>query len=132
MPTDPRALLRSRSYLRLLVIAAVLGVPVSAAAYGFLAPVSYLQPEIFTHLPRGLGFHTEPVWWPLPVLAAGGVLTGLAIVYLPGTGGAHPAEGFKAPRAPTPAEVPGVILAAPATLIFGAVIGPGAPPIATP
>src|SRR6478609_8949473 len=130
MPSDPRALLRSRAYLRLLVIAAALGVPVSAAAYGFLALVSYLQSEIFTHLPHGLGFEAEPVWWPLPVLAVGGVLTGLAIRYLPGTGGAHPAEGFKTHRAPTPAELPGVILAALATLIFGAVLGPEAPLIA--
>ena len=130
MPSDPRALLRSRAYLRLLVIAAALGVPVSAAAYGFLALVSYLQSEIFTHLPHGLGFQAEPVWWPLPVLAMGGVLTGLAIRYLPGTGGAHPAEGFKTHRAPTPAELPGVILAALATLIFGAVLGPEAPLIA--
>jgi len=130
MPSDPRALLRSRAYLRLLVIAAALGVPVSAAAYGFLALVGYLQPEIFTHLPHGLGFQAEPVWWPLPVLAVGGVLTGLAIRYLPGTGGAHPAEGFKTHRAPTPAELPGVILAALATLIFGAVLGPEAPLIA--
>src|SRR5881394_1486569 len=120
MPSDPRALLRSRAYLRLLVIAAALGVPVSAAAYGFLALVGYLQPEIFTHLPHGLGFQNVPVWWPLPVLAVGGVLTGLAIRYLPGTGGARPAEGFKMHRAPTPAEMPGVILAALATLIFGA------------
>jgi len=70
------------------------------------------------------------VWWPLPVLAVGGLLTGLAIRYLPGTGGAHPAEGFKTHRAPTPAELPGVILAALATLIFGAVLGPEAPLIA--
>jgi hypothetical protein len=55
VPSDPRALLRSRSYLRLLLIAAVLGVPVSAAAYGFLALVNYLQPEIFTHLPLVAG-----------------------------------------------------------------------------
>ena len=130
MPSDPRALLRSRAYLRLLVLAAALGVPVSAAAYGFLALVSYLQSEIFTHLPHGLGFQAEPVWWPLPVLAVGGLLTGLAIRYLPGTGGAHPAEGFKTHRAPTPAELPGVILAALATLIFGAVLGPEAPLIA--
>ncbi len=67
---DPVALLRSRSYLMLLVLAAILGVPISAA-YGFLALASYLQKEIFTHLPHGLGFSTEPVWWPLPVLAVG-------------------------------------------------------------
>ena len=88
-PPDPVALLRSRSYLMLLVLAAILGVPISAAAYGFLALVSYLQKEIFTHLPHGLGFSTEPVWWPLPALAVGGVLAGLAIRYLPGRGGPH-------------------------------------------
>jgi H+/Cl- antiporter ClcA len=86
---DPVALLRSRSYLILLVLAAILGVPISAAAYGFLALVSYLQKEIFTHLPHGLGFSAEPVWWPLPALAVGGVLAGLAVRYLPGEAGPH-------------------------------------------
>jgi H+/Cl- antiporter ClcA len=127
MPSNPLALLRSRSYLRLLAIAAVLGVPVSAAAYGFLALVSYLQKELFTHLPNGLGFRAEPVWWPLPVLAAGGVLAALAIRYLPGEGGPSPAGGFKLHGAPTPAQLPGVVLAALATLIFGAVLGPEMP-----
>src|SRR5215831_4034302 len=54
-PPDPVAMLRSRAYLGLLVVAAVLGVPISAAAFGFLALVSYLQKELFTHLPHGLG-----------------------------------------------------------------------------
>ena len=130
MPSDPRALLRSRAYVRLLVVAAILGVPVSAAAYGFLALVNYLQQEIFSHLPHGLGFRGEPWWWPLPVLALGGLLTGLTIRYLPGTAGARPAEGFKVHKAPTPADLPGVILAALATLVFGAVLGPEAPLIA--
>jgi H+/Cl- antiporter ClcA len=130
MPTDPRALLRSRSYLQLLILAAVFGVPVSAAAYGFLKLVSYLQQEIFTHLPHGLGFSTEPVWWPLPVLAVGGILAGLAIKYLPGNGGASPADGFKMHGPPTPVQLPGVFLAALATLICGAVLGPEAPLIA--
>jgi len=124
------ALLRSRSYLRLLILAAILGVPISAAAYGFLALVSYLQEEIFTHLPRGLGFATEPVWWPLPVLVVGGVLAGFAIRYLPGKGGASAAGGFAMHAPPTPIQLPGVILAALATLVFGAVLGPELPLIA--
>jgi len=126
-PADPAALLRSREYVRLLVVAAILGVPVSAAAYGFLALVDYLQKEIFTHLPHGLGFSTEPLWWPLPVLAVGGVLAALAISYLPGRGGPSPAGGFKLHGPPAPAQLPGVILAALATLIFGAVLGPEMP-----
>lgn len=127
---DPLAMLRSRSYLRLLVIAAVLGVPISAIAYGFLALVSYLQKEIFTHLPHGLGFSAEPAWWPVPVVAVGGVLAALAIKYLPGRGGASPADGFKLHGPPEPSQLAGVVLAALATLIFGAVLGPEMPLIA--
>jgi H+/Cl- antiporter ClcA len=127
---DPVALLRSRSYLRLLILAAILGVPISAAAYGFLALVTYLQEEIFTHLPHGLGFSTEPVWWPLPVLVVGGVLAALAIQYLPGRGGASPAAGFALHAPPTAVQLPGVILAALATLVFGVVLGPEMPLIA--
>ena len=128
-PADPAALLRSRAYLRLLAFAAILGVPISAAAYGFLALATYLQKEIYTHLPHGLGFATEPVWWPLPVLGAGGVLAAFAIQYLPGRGGPSPAGGFKMHGPPAPAQLPGVILAALATLVFGMVLGPELPTI---
>jgi H+/Cl- antiporter ClcA len=130
-PQDPQLLLRSKSYLRLLILAAVLGAPVSAAAYGFLALVAYLQPEIFTHLPNGLGFHGEPPWWPLPVLIVAGLLVAPVIRFLPGKGGHSPADGFKPGRgAPTPAQLPGVVLAALATLSLGVVLGPEAPLIA--
>ena len=95
-PPDPQALLRSRSYVQLLVLAALLGVPVSAAAYGFLALVDWLQESLFTDLPKTLGFDSAPVWWPLPLLALVGLLVALAIRYLPGTGGHSPADGFKA------------------------------------
>ncbi len=130
-PGDPQALLRSKSYLGLLILAAALGVPVSAAAYGFLALVAYLQPQVFTHLPNGLGFHGAPPWWPLPVLTVAGLLVAPAIRFLPGTGGHSPADGFQPGEgAPTPAELPGVLLAALATLSLGVVLGPEAPLIA--
>ena len=125
------ALLRSRSYLGLLVLAAAIGVPISAAAWGFLYLVNHLQQWIFTDpLPRWLGFHGEPLWWPLPLLALAGVLVASAILYLPGTGGHSPADGFKAGGAPSPIEIPGVLLAALASLALGVVIGPEAPLIA--
>ena len=97
---DPLALLRSRSYLALLVLAAIVRRAVSAAAYFFLALVSKLQGWIFTSLPRGLGFHGEPLWWPIPPLVLAGVLVGLTIRYLPGKGGRSPADGFKAGEGP--------------------------------
>ena len=97
-PPDPMATLRSRAYVILLVLAAILGVPISAAAYGFLALVSGLQQEVFIHLPHGLGLSTVPAWWPLPMLVIGGVLAALAIRYLPGHGGPSPAPGFACQR----------------------------------
>ena len=128
---DPAALLRSRSYLVLLALAAIIGVPISAVAYGFLALVSKLQQWVFTDLPKGLGFHGTPLWWPLPALALAGLLVGLTLRHLPGTGGHSPADGLQA-GGPPPAlvDLPGVALAALATLSLGAVLGPEAPLIA--
>jgi chloride channel protein, CIC family len=124
---DPLALLRSRAYLRLLALAALVGVPISAAAYGFLKLVAVLQDALFTDLPDALGFDTPPTWWPLPLLALSGLLVALAILRLPGTGGHSPADGFKPAGALPPVELPGVFLAALATLSFGVVLGPEAP-----
>lgn len=130
-PPDPAALLRSRSYVVLLVLAAIIGVPISVVAYGFLTLVTKLQQWVFTDLPQGLGFHAAPLWWPVPFLALAGLLVSLTLRYLPGTGGHSPADGFKAggPQ-PGPADLPGVALAALATLSLGVVLGPEAPLIA--
>jgi H+/Cl- antiporter ClcA len=130
-PSDALALLRSRSYVVLLVLAAIIGVPISAAAYFFLALVSKLQVWIFTDLPKGLGFHAEPLWWPLLPLLLAGVLVGLTLRYLPGKGGHSPADGFKMGEGPpSPVDLPGIVLAALATLSLGVVLGPEAPIIA--
>src|SRR5215218_7716761 len=127
MQPDPFALLRSRAYVRLLLLAALIGVPVSAAAYGFLKLVAWLQEALFEDLPEGLGFDAPPAWWPVPLLALSGLLVALAILHLPGTGGHSPADGFKPAGVLPPAELPGVLLAALATLSFGVVLGPEAP-----
>ena len=126
-PPDPLALLRSAAYVRLLVLAALVGAPISAAAYGFLKLVDVLQEAVFNDLPEALGFDAAPAWWPIPVVALSGLLTACAILSLPGRGGHSPADGFHT-AGPWPAEaVPGVLLAALATLGFGAVLGPEAP-----
>src|SRR3954451_4819467 len=124
---DPQQLLRSRSYVRLLVLAALMGLPVSALAYGFLALTDWLQDSLFTDLPRDLGFASAPVWWPLPLLTLSGLLVALAIRRLPGIGGHSPADGFKAAGPVPPVELPGIFCAALATLALGAVLGPEAP-----
>jgi H+/Cl- antiporter ClcA len=127
---DPMAMLRTRSYVQILVLAALIGAPISAVAYFFLKLVALLQNWCFTSVPKELGFAGTPAWWPLPLLAIAGVLVGATITYLPGTAGHKPAEGFKAGGAPTAAELPGVFLAALATLSLGVVLGPEAPLIA--
>jgi chloride channel protein, CIC family len=114
----------------LLLLAAVLGVVISFLVYWFLKLIADLQGWVFTSLPRGLGFHGEPPWWPLLPLAVAGVLVGAVIKYLPGRGGHSPADGFHASGAPRPVELPGIFLASVASLALGAVIGPEAPLIA--
>jgi hypothetical protein len=118
---DPTALLHSPEYLRLLVLAALLEAPVSAAAYAFLQLVGHLQPWVFSDLPDALGLGRDPLWWPLLPLALAGLLVGLTIRFLPGGGGESPADGFHAAGPPAVAALPGILVAATAGLALGAV-----------
>ncbi len=120
-------LLKSRAYVALLVVGAIIGVPVAAIAYFFLKLVSEAQTWFFTTAPKQLGFKAAPMWWPLPLLAVGGLLVGLSIRYLPGTSGHKPAEGLKSGGPVPTIELPGIVLASLATLCLGAVLGPEAP-----
>jgi len=126
------SLLLSRAYLVLLVIAAIVGVVVSLAAWGFLELVHQIQQEVFHHLPSALGYHHgPPLWWSLPVLATAGLIVAFAITRLPGEGGHLPAEGLKTGGGPTkPVTLPGVVLAGLASIGLGTVVGPEAPLIA--
>lgn len=128
---DHVAVLRSRAYLSALVLAALLGVPISIAAYGFLALTSQLQEAIFEDLPGSIFTGTTPAWWPVPWLVLCGVLVASVIRYLPGTGGHSPALGFALGGGPpVDRDLPGIVLAALATLSLGAVLGPEGPLIA--
>ena len=128
-PSDPLALLRTRSYLTLLVLAAVIGAPVSAVAYIYLRFVAVAQKFVFQTLPKDW-MNSVPTWWPILPLVLGGLIVGLTLRYLHGTGGHKPAEGFKAAGGVDPADLPGIIVASLATLCLGAVLGPEAPLIA--
>ncbi len=124
---DTAALLRSRQYVSLLVLAALLGIPASAVAYLFLKVVGESQNWVFSTLPADLGFHTVPTWWPIPPVLVAGVVVSLTVKYLPGHGGHEPADGFQAGGTPDPKWLPSVFLAAFATLALGIVLGPEAP-----
>jgi H+/Cl- antiporter ClcA len=129
---DLSSTLLSRAYVVLLVLAAVVGVIVSVAAWCFLELIYQVQREVFHHLPSAVGYeHGAPLWWSLPVLAIAGLIVAFAIVRLPGTGGHIPAEGLKTGGGPTqPIQLPGIVLAGLASIGLGTVIGPEAPLIA--
>ena len=129
-PSDPGSLLRTRDYRVLLVFAAVIGVMVSLASWGYLELIHYLQRWLYEDLPSGLGLTPVPTWWPLIVLTVAAVPIAFAIARLPGSGGHKPAEGLKAGPPTQPIELPGVLLASIASIGFGMVLGPEAPLIA--
>src|SRR6476659_7219142 len=126
----PDSTLRSKEFVVVLVLAAVVGVIASLAAWCFLELIFYIQQWVFTDIPKDLGYdHGTPLWWYLPVLAFAGLVAAFAIARLPGGGGHVPADGLNA--SPTqPIELPGMLLAATASIGLGLVVGPEAPLIA--
>ncbi|MFJ3925276.1 chloride channel protein [Streptomyces sp. NPDC090022] len=124
-----RRLLRTPGYRKTLVFSALIGVPVSLAAFWFLAALHGLQRLVWTDAPKALGWDGPPWWWPLPLLLLSGVCVGLIVTHFPGAGGHIPAAGLQATGAGA-AAVPGVVLAALFSLPLGAVLGPESPLIA--
>ncbi len=123
--------MRSKQFVALLVIVAVIGIIVSLAAWCFLELIYQIQQELYVHLPNAVGYtNGPPLWWSLPVLGIAGLLVALAIIRLPGQGGHLPAKGLAAGGPAKPVNLPGVILAGLATIGSGLVLGPEAPLIA--
>ena len=104
----PESILRSKFFVAVLALAAVVGVIASLAAWCFLELIFYIQRWVFTDIPKDLGFdHGAPLWWYLPILAFAGLITAFAIVRLPGSGGHIPAEGLNAsPTQPSTSRGP--------------------------
>jgi H+/Cl- antiporter ClcA len=117
------------TYLRLVLLGALIGVPAAFVAAGFMGLVHYLQHWIWEDIPDALG-HSSPPWYLvlfLPVVGAAMVLA--ARLLFPGDGGHKPLEGIA--LAPTPPRYAvSIALASLATLAFGGVLGPEAPLIA--
>jgi H+/Cl- antiporter ClcA len=124
-----QAELSGRTYLRLIAIGALIGIPAALLAAGFLALVHELEDLLWQDLPDWLG-HSSPPWYLVVGLpAVGAAVVVVARELLPGDGGHSPLAGLK--PEPTPfAWAPGVALAALGTLAFGSVLGPEAPLIA--
>ena len=129
-PIDPGALIRSRGYSALLVLAAIVGIVVSLAGWAFLELTIRIQQWVYVDLPVALGFAAVPWWWPLPILGLAGVPIAFAIARMPGHGGHRPAGGLASGSPTLPNQLPGVLLAAVAGIGLGVVLGPEAPLIA--
>ncbi|MGA8725363.1 MAG: chloride channel protein [Acidimicrobiales bacterium] len=125
--TDPTTLIPSKDYRILLVLAALVGVLVSLASWGFLELTHEMQVWVYKDLPSGLGFKTAPAWWPVPVLGVAGLVIAFAVTRLPGGGGHQPSEGLKAGPPTQPVDLPSLLLAAVASVGLGLVLGPEAP-----
>jgi H+/Cl- antiporter ClcA len=124
--TDPIATLRSRRFIAVLILAGVVGVVASLAAWGFLELLHHIRGWVYSDLPSALGFSATPEWWSLPILAIAGLAVSFAVVELPGRGGHIPAQGLNAGTT-EPVELPGILLAAIASIGLGTVLGPEGP-----
>jgi H+/Cl- antiporter ClcA len=119
----------SKRFLALLVLAAILGVVASLAAWCFLELVHQANVGAYEKLPELFGFDSTPLWWSMPLLIVAGVIVAFAIHRMPGRGGHVPAYGLSTGQI-LPNQLPGVMLAGLATIGLGAVLGPEAPLIA--
>lgn len=125
-PVTLQRLLTASGTWRLLLASALVGIPVSLLAFGFVSLVHELQHWIWESAPDALGYSRAPWWWGLPTLTLAGLLAIPIITRLPGHGGHVPVHGLGGP--PTePRDAPGVALAALACLPLGVMLGPEAP-----
>lgn len=125
-PPDLATVLAGRGYHVLLLAAGLVGIPVALIAFGFLALITELEDWVWTALPRSFGWNEPAAWYTVLVLGVAGLLVGLVVARLPGRGGHLPAKGLGG-GATLPVDLPGILLAALASLALGTVLGPEAP-----
>lgn len=116
-----------RQVANLSALALVVGLAAGAGASAFVAVQHLLTHWLWRDLPAALGFAAAP-WWLALLLPVVGALLTYAAFRLPGHGGHSPLDGFALNI--TWKEIGSVLLAALASLSFGAVLGPEAPLLA--
>src|SRR6266571_4294753 len=97
-PAEQRQAPNGVAYLRLILLAAAIGIPAAFLAAVFLAFVHWLEHWLWTDLPHDLGASVPP-WYlvlGLPVIGAGVVIA--ARMLLPGDGGHPPLGGLSTAR----------------------------------
>ena len=119
---------RAWPYLRTLLFAALLGVPVAFAAVLLQTAIHDVTQLVWEEIPDGFSW-SEPPWWYVVLVPGLAGVTVAGALRLPGHGGHTPLEGLGI-GAVRPVELPSILLAALATLGLGLVLGPEAPLIA--
>ena len=119
---------RALAYLRTLVYAALLGVPVAFAAVLFQTAIHDVTHVVWKVVPDELGWSEPAGWYVILVPGIAGLLVAAAC-RLPGHGGHSPLEGLGMAPIP-PVEIGSILLAGLASLALGLVLGPEAPLIA--
>jgi len=114
-----------REYVRILVIAALLGVPVAVAAATFMGLSHGLTTLVWTTIPDGAGWTAPPWWYVLAVPTTAGLVVAAA-VRMPGRGGEPAVAGIGLDPL-WPVQLPSALLAALASLGWELVLGPEAP-----
>ena len=115
-------------YVRVLLLAALVGVPAAAAAVVFSSLLHGAESLVWHDLPEAAGWSEPPWWFVLAVPALGGVIVAAAL-RLPGHGGHAAVEGLSLAEVPL-RHLPGILLASLASLSLGLVLGPEAPLVA--
>ena len=118
--------LRTPTYLRLVLVAAGVGVAIALASLGFLGAYGLLKDALWESLPDALGVEPHP-WYALAVTTLGGLVVGVLLLVVPGHGGPGPAEGHGVEvEASTPRATAGFLVVSLVSLVVGASLGPEA------
>jgi len=124
-PAGPPEAPSPGEYLRILVVAALLGVPVALGAAAFMSATHGLTTLVWTTVPDTAAWTTPPGWYVLAVPATAGLLVAAAL-RLPGHGGEPAVRGI-ALEPLSSVQLVSALLAALASLGLGLVLGPEAP-----
>lgn len=119
---------RAVAYLRTLVFAALLGIPVAFAAVLFQTVIHDVEHVVWDVVPEELGWGEPAGWYVILVPGIAGLLVAAAC-RLPGHGGHSPLEGLGVEPV-RPADLGSILPAALVSLALGVVLGPEAPLIA--
>lgn len=118
----------ARTYLRTLVFAAVLGVPVAFAAVLFQTAIHDVIHLVWEVVPHWLGWNEPASWYVVLVPGLAGLVVAAAL-RLPGHGGHSPLDGLGVEEV-HPIDLVSILSAGLASLGLGLVLGPEAPLIA--